>query len=62
MKKQLEQLKARLLEVSDLGGIGSLLNWDQATYMPPGGAPARGRQMAMLAQMSQEKAIDPGDR
>jgi len=24
----------------------SLLYWDQATYMPPGGAAARGRQMA----------------
>jgi carboxypeptidase Taq len=59
MEKQLEQLKARLLEVSDLGSISSLLNWDQSTYMPPGGAPARGRQMAMLAQMAQEKAIDP---
>ncbi|MEN8241072.1 MAG: carboxypeptidase M32 [Chloroflexota bacterium] len=59
MEKQLEQLKAKLLEVSDLGAIGSLLNWDQSTYMPPGGAPARGRQMSMLAQQAQEKAIDP---
>jgi len=59
MEKQLEQLKARLLEVSDLGAIGALLNWDQSTYMPPGGAPARGRQMSMVAQKAQEEAIDP---
>jgi carboxypeptidase Taq len=27
----------------------SLLGWDQATYMPPGGAELRGRQLALLA-------------
>lgn len=59
MEKKLQALKQRLLETYDLGMVGALLNWDQATYMPPGGAPARGRQMSMLGTMAQEKAIDP---
>ena len=59
MEKKLQKLKQRLQEIYDLDHIGAVLGWDQSTYMPPGGAAARGRQMAMLAQMSQEKFIDP---
>jgi carboxypeptidase Taq len=57
--QQLTELKQRLLEVSDLQNAGALLNWDQSTYMPPGGAPARGRQMALLGRLAQEKLTDP---
>ena len=57
-EQKLQDLKTRLLEISDLNHINALLNWDQTTYMPPGGAEARGRQSAMLAQMAQEKFID----
>lgn len=32
-----------------LGGIGSLLGWDQETYMPPDGAEIRGEQLKTLA-------------
>ena len=59
MEEKLKELKQRLQEVYDLDMINSLLNWDQSTYMPPGGAPARGRQSALIARMSQEKFIDP---
>ncbi len=55
MEPKLAALKARLMEVNDLDMAGSLLSWDQATYMPPGGAEARGRQMATLGRMSHEK-------
>jgi carboxypeptidase Taq len=58
-EKKLQELKVRLAEVSDLELAGALLSWDQATYMPPGGAEARGRQMATLARLAQEKFIDP---
>ncbi|MBU2611836.1 MAG: carboxypeptidase M32 [Chloroflexi bacterium] len=58
-QKKLTELKTLLQEIYDLDHIGALLGWDQSTYMPPGGAAARGRQMAMLAQMSQEKFIEP---
>ena len=57
-EKKLQELKIRLLEVGDLNHINALLGWDQSTYMPPGGAEARGRQSALMARMGQEKFID----
>ena len=55
----LNELKFRLLEISDLVAAGSLLSWDQATYMPRGGAPARSRQSATLNRLAHEQLIDP---
>ncbi len=48
----------RLAEVYDLNMANALLSWDQTTYMPPGGAEARARQMATLGKISHEKATD----
>lgn len=59
MQKKLDELKNRLHEVEDLNLVTALLNWDQATYMPPGGAPARGRQMALVSRLAHERFIDP---
>ena len=59
MQKQFNELKMRLMEISDLENAGLLLDWDQATYMPPGGGMARGRQLALLARLCHEKSIDP---
>lgn len=59
MEEQLKELKQRLLEINDLGAVNALLNWDQSTYMPPGGAAARGRQMTTISRIAQEKLIDP---
>jgi carboxypeptidase Taq len=53
--KSLEALKARLEEVEDLNSSAALLRWDQTTYMPPAGAPARGRQVAMLSRLAHER-------
>ncbi|MCS7062105.1 MAG: carboxypeptidase M32, partial [Anaerolineae bacterium] len=53
------ELKRRLTEVDDLYAAGALLSWDQATYMPPGGAAARSRQSATLGRLAHEKATDP---
>jgi hypothetical protein len=47
-EQMLVELKGRLREISDLNAAGDVLNWDQATYMPAGGAGARGRQRALL--------------
>jgi carboxypeptidase Taq len=58
-EQKLAELKRRLLEISDLGAAGSVLVWDQATYMPKGGAAARGRQTAMLSRLAHERAVDP---
>ncbi len=56
---KLQELKARLTEINDIESAFSLLDWDQATYMPPGGAAARGRQMATLRQIAHTKFTDP---
>lgn len=52
--KAYQELKVRLLEVDDLNRASGVLQWDQATYMPPGGAAARGRQVATLSRLSHE--------
>jgi len=41
MERKLEDLKTRLTEINDLEMASALLNWDQSTYMPVGGAAAR---------------------
>lgn len=59
MNNKLQQLKNHLQDVSDLQSVLAILNWDQATYMPPGGATARAQQTATLSRIAQEKLIDP---
>ncbi len=54
----LDSLKVRLLEVDDLNHAAALLRWDQTTYMPPGGAAARGRQLATLTRLAHERFTD----
>jgi carboxypeptidase Taq len=54
----LDEVKRRLMEISDLNFAGAVLNWDQATYMPPGGAAARGRQAALLSKLAHQKSTD----
>ncbi len=55
----LVELKQRLREISDLNAAGDVLDWDQATYMPEGGAGARGRQRAILYRLAHEQAVAP---
>ena len=59
MEPKLEELRARLVEVSDLESATAVLSWDQYTYMPPGGAETRARQVATLGRLAHEKSIDP---
>ena len=58
MESKLQELKIYLMEINDLGSAASILHWDQTTYMPPGGAAARGRQLATLSRITHEKFID----
>jgi carboxypeptidase Taq len=60
VEAKLRELKERLAEISDLSAASSVLSWDQLTYMPPGGAAARARQLATLGRVTHEKLIDPG--
>lgn len=55
----LADLKRRLAEIYDLKAAGAVLGWDEATYMPTGGALARGRQSALLRRLAHERLIDP---
>jgi len=57
---KLAALKARQAEISDLKAAAYVLSWDQATYMPAGGGPARARQMALLERLAHERLVDPG--
>src|SRR6266568_5748543 len=52
-------LKQRLRTIEDLHDAEKVLVWDQATYMPPGGAEARGRQLGLLSTLAHERRIDP---
>jgi carboxypeptidase Taq len=56
---KLAELRRRFNEIADLKAAGSVLDWDQATYMPPGGAAARGRQGALLRKLAHEQSVDP---
>jgi carboxypeptidase Taq len=58
MERKFKELRNRLHEVEDLRLAAALLEWDQATYMPPGGAEARGRQLALLSALAQDKFTD----
>ena len=59
VETKLQELKHRLREIGDLDGASALLGWDQATYMPTGGAAARARQGAILRRLSHERSVDP---
>ena len=59
MEAKLQELKTRLCEIDDLGSAAALLSWDQTTYMPPGGAAARARQVSTLGRLAHEKFVDP---
>jgi carboxypeptidase Taq len=58
-EQSLAELKERLREIADLSSAGAILSWDQATYMPEGGAMARGRQSALLSRLAHERRISP---
>lgn len=55
MEAKLNELNQRLLEIADLNAANAVLQWDQATYMPPGSAPYRARQMSTLSRLAFEK-------
>jgi carboxypeptidase Taq len=51
-------LTARLERIGALGEAGAVLQWDVATQMPPGGATARGEQLAALAAVQHALLTD----
>ena len=59
MPGPLEDLKTRLQVINDLNSAASILHWDQATYMPPGGGAGRARQLATLSRLAHEHFVAP---
>ncbi len=59
VQEQRAELERRLALVTDLSSAAAVLEWDQMTYMPPGGADGRGRQLATLERLAHEHATDP---
>ena len=55
MSKKLKKLSTLLAEIADLHNAAALLGWDQQTYMPQGGAEARGNQLATLSSLAHDK-------
>ena len=60
MHQDMQELLRRLREHNDLESATAILSWDQATYMPAGGAESSGRQLATLERLAHEKLTDPG--
>ncbi|GAB4550360.1 MAG: carboxypeptidase M32 [Phycisphaerales bacterium] len=54
-----DRLAAILREAAVLKSIDSLLDWDQETYMPKGGAELRAEQLQQLSGIVHEKTTDP---
>ena len=54
MTDPLGALRARLAPIADLAHAAAVLDWDQETYMPPGGAEARARQTGTLRRVAHE--------
>ena len=54
MAQHLDALKAHTTDVRNLGAVSELIHWDQSTYMPPRGAPARAAQQATLQKVRHE--------
>lgn len=59
MKHNINRLRTRLMEISDLESANKLLEWDELVYMPHNGALAHARQKATLARLAHEKFISP---
>jgi carboxypeptidase Taq len=59
MSTALPALKSRLADVHNLRMAAGLLDWDQQTYMPPGGIQARADQKATLGKLAHALFTDP---
>jgi carboxypeptidase Taq len=59
MKRAYARLKARFARIATLNEAGAMLGWDASAMMPPGGAAARGEQLATLAGLAHELLTAP---
>ncbi len=54
-----DRLSARFTRIATIGEASGVLGWDAAAMMPPGGAAARGDQLAVLAGLSHGLLVAP---
>jgi carboxypeptidase Taq len=54
-----DRLATRFARIATIGEASSVLGWDAATMMPPGGGAARGDQLAVLAGVSHSLLVAP---
>lgn len=54
---RMEAFLERVRPVIDLQRAAALLDWDQNTYMPPGGAEARAEQLGTLIALAHERLV-----
>ena len=59
MKNGMKELLDRWGEYEDLTKAAAVLEWDQETQLPEGGASARGNHVATLASVAHEKIVSP---
>ena len=57
--KAYQELIKRVKEYNLLASCGSVLAWDERTYMPRKGSAHRAEQMALIARMAHEMATAP---
>ena len=61
-QRALEDLKARLATIVDVWSSIAVLQWDQETYMPPGGGRTRAVQLATLSRLAHERFTSAATR
>lgn len=54
-----DRLTARFARIATIGEAAAMLSWDAAAMMPPGGAAARGDQLAVLAGLAHGLLSEP---
>lgn len=54
MATSFETLKSRLADINALQAATAIMDWDQQTYMPRGGADARAEHLGILGRMAHE--------
>jgi carboxypeptidase Taq len=59
MNAAYERLKSRFARIGAVNEAAGMLHWDASAMMPPGGAAARGEQLAALAGLAHELLTDP---
>jgi carboxypeptidase Taq len=58
LMSKLDELRGRLADVNALESAAAIMDWDQQTYMPAGGAEARANHVGTLVRMAHEIFTD----